>query len=44
MAPEHVRQHHLAKKVVMTLVQKSAGKPSIELGKLAQRVNVAAAF
>jgi tetratricopeptide (TPR) repeat protein len=44
MAPEHVRQHHLAKKVVMTLVQKSAGKPSVELGKLAQRVNVAAAF
>jgi hypothetical protein len=43
MAPEQVRQHHVAKKVVMTLVQKSPGKPSVELGKLAQRVNVAAA-
>nr|WP_157528551.1 XRE family transcriptional regulator [Kibdelosporangium sp. MJ126-NF4] len=39
MAPEQVRQHHLSKKVVATLIQSGAGKPSIELDKLAQRVN-----
>lgn len=43
MAPEQVRQHYLVKDIVRTLVRKSLGKPGIELGKLAQRVNVAAA-
>lgn len=39
MAPEQVRHHHLSRKIVMNLVQRSVGKPSIELEKLAQRVN-----
>ncbi|MCA1604348.1 MAG: hypothetical protein LC775_02445 [Acidobacteria bacterium] len=43
MAPEHVRQHHLTGKVVSALVQGLPGKPSIELEKLALRINLAAA-
>ncbi len=39
MAPEQVRQHYLSRKTVMNLFRRSVGKPSIELGKLAQRVN-----
>lgn len=39
MAPEQVHQHYLSRKTVMNLVRHSVGKPSIELGKLAQRVN-----
>ncbi len=42
MAPEQVRHHHLTRKIVLNLVQRSVGKPSVELGKLAQRVNVLA--
>ncbi len=40
IAPEQVRQHHLSRKVVMTLMRSSTGKPAIELEKLARRVNV----
>jgi transcriptional regulator with XRE-family HTH domain len=40
MAPEHVRQHHLTRKIVITLVQNSPGKPGIELDKLTQRMNL----
>jgi hypothetical protein len=42
MAPEQVRHHHLSRKIVLNLVQRSVGKPSVELGKLAQRVTVLA--
>ncbi|MGH3763413.1 hypothetical protein [Actinophytocola sp.] len=38
MAPEHVRHHYLSRKVVTNLVQRSVGRPSVELEKLAQRV------
>ncbi len=40
IAPEQVRQHHLSRKVVMTLMRSLTGKPAIELEKLARRVNV----
>lgn len=40
IAPEQVRQHHLSKRVVMTLVRNTVGKPSVDLDKLAERVNV----
>ncbi|MBM7775996.1 hypothetical protein JOD54_006200 [Actinokineospora baliensis] len=40
MAPEHVRKHHVARRVVMTLVQNSPGKPGVQLDKLAQRVDI----
>ncbi|TCO53505.1 helix-turn-helix transcriptional regulator [Actinocrispum wychmicini] len=40
IAPEQVRQHYLSRKVVAALVRSSSGKPSIELDKLAKRVNV----
>jgi transcriptional regulator with XRE-family HTH domain len=39
IAPEQVRQHHLSRKVVMTLIRSGTGKPAIELEKLARRVN-----
>ncbi|HEX5405771.1 MAG TPA: XRE family transcriptional regulator [Pseudonocardiaceae bacterium] len=39
-APEQVRQHHLSRKVVTKLVRSTVGQPSIELDKLAKRVNV----
>jgi hypothetical protein len=40
LAPEQTRQHHLTRKVVITLMKSAAGKPSIELGKLAKRVSL----
>jgi hypothetical protein len=40
MAPEQVRHHHLPQKIVLNLVRRSVGKPSVELEKLAARVNV----
>jgi transcriptional regulator with XRE-family HTH domain/tetratricopeptide (TPR) repeat protein len=40
IAPEQVRQHHLTKKVVLTLVRNAAGKPTAALDKLTKRVNV----
>jgi hypothetical protein len=40
MAPEQVRHHHLSQKIVLNLVRRSVGKPSVELEKLAARVNV----
>ncbi|CCH33908.1 hypothetical protein BN6_66710 [Saccharothrix espanaensis DSM 44229] len=43
MAPDHVRQHHLARKVVATLIQSSPRKSGVELEKLAQRVGIAMA-
>ncbi|HKR48621.1 MAG TPA: hypothetical protein VJT72_03395 [Pseudonocardiaceae bacterium] len=39
MAPEQVRHHHLSRKIVVNLVRRSVGKPSVELEKLALRVN-----
>jgi hypothetical protein len=42
MAPEQVRHHHLSRKVVVNLVRRSVGKPSVELEKLAVRVNAGA--
>ena len=39
IAPEQVRQHHLSRKVVTTLLRSAHGKPTVELDKLAQRVN-----
>ncbi|SDD55819.1 helix-turn-helix transcriptional regulator [Actinokineospora iranica] len=44
MAPEQVRQHHLTEKVVTAMVEGSPGKPSVELEKLSQRLNLAVAF
>jgi tetratricopeptide (TPR) repeat protein len=40
LAPEHVRQHYLTGKVIVLLVKGAAGRPSVELDKLAERVNV----
>jgi hypothetical protein len=40
IAPEQVRQHHVSRKVVMTLVRNTTGKPGVELARLAERVNV----
>ncbi|WP_416567295.1 hypothetical protein [Nocardia testacea] len=39
MAPEQVRQHYVSRKVVATLIRDSAGKSSVELDRLARRVN-----
>src|SRR5262249_38798236 len=39
IAPEQVRQHYLSRKVVAALIRSAPGKPSIELDKLARRVN-----
>ncbi|MCE7009048.1 hypothetical protein LWC34_40490 [Kibdelosporangium philippinense] len=44
MAPEQVRQHYLSRKVVAALIQGTVGKPSVELDKLAQRVNAQGAI
>jgi transcriptional regulator with XRE-family HTH domain len=40
LAPEQVRQHYLTRKVINILMRNMPGKPSIELDKLAARVNV----
>jgi hypothetical protein len=40
IAPEHVRQHYLSRKVVTTLMRSSKGKPTVELDKLARRVKI----
>jgi tetratricopeptide (TPR) repeat protein len=39
IAPEQIRQHYLSRKVALTLIRSTAGKPSIELDKFATRVN-----
>jgi hypothetical protein len=44
MAPEQVRQHHLTKKVVTAVIHGLPGKPSVELEKLTQRLNLAIAI
>jgi hypothetical protein len=40
IAPEQVRQHYLSRKVVMTLLRSTPGKPVPELRKLAARVKI----
>lgn len=40
IAPEQIRQHYLSRRIVMTLIQGTPGKPSTELGKLAARVRI----
>jgi transcriptional regulator with XRE-family HTH domain len=40
LAPEQVHQHHLTRKVITTLMETTVGRPSIELGKMAARINV----
>src|SRR5262249_7712476 len=40
IAPEQVRQHYLSRKVVTALIRGATGKPSVELDKLARRINV----
>lgn len=40
VAPEQVRQHYLSRKIVMTLIRSTPGKPAPELSKLAARVKV----
>jgi transcriptional regulator with XRE-family HTH domain len=40
IAPEQVRQHYLSRKVVMTLIRSTPGKPAPELSKLAARVKI----
>lgn len=40
IAPEQVGQHYLSRRVVAALIRSAPGKPSIELDKLARRVNV----
>jgi len=40
IAPEQVRQHYLSRKVIMTLLRSTAGKPAPELRKLAERVKI----
>ena len=40
IAPEQVRQHYLSRKVVMTLMRSTPGKPPPELSKLAARVKI----
>jgi tetratricopeptide (TPR) repeat protein len=40
IAPEQVRQHYLSRKIVMTLIRSTPGKPTIELERLAERVKV----
>lgn len=42
-APEHVRQHHVARTVVAGLVKSTRGKPGVGLDRLAQRLDVAGA-
>lgn len=42
-APEHVRQHHVARTVVATLVRSARGKPSAGLHRLAQRFELTGA-
>jgi hypothetical protein len=37
LAPEQVHQHYLARKVIAALVKSKAGKPSVELEKIAMR-------
>lgn len=40
IAPEQVRQHYLTRRIVMTLMQSTPRKPTIELERLADRVRV----
>jgi transcriptional regulator with XRE-family HTH domain len=40
IAPEQVHQHYLSRQIVMTLIQGTPGKPTIELERLAERVKV----
>ncbi|MBV9853116.1 MAG: hypothetical protein JOY82_01140 [Streptosporangiaceae bacterium] len=39
LAPEQVRQHYLTRKVITALIKSAIGRPSVELDKLAARVN-----
>ena len=40
IAPEQVRQHYLSRNIVMTLIQSTPRRPTIELERLADRVKV----
>jgi len=40
IAPEQVRQHYLSRSVVVTLMRSAAGKPGVQLDKLARRVKI----
>lgn len=40
IAPEQVRQHYLTRRIVLTLMQSTPRKPTIELERLADRVRV----
>jgi hypothetical protein len=43
IGPEHVRQHHLSRSTVSSVLSAVPGKPSITLARLAARLSIAVA-